>query len=82
MQVAELNLPARFAAATHFSKAYGAAHTAADKLTRITTDDGKLKPDTTREDSRAVVKSLQEALCAARALDNILAGNPPPRRGD
>ena len=82
MQVAELNLPARFAAATHFSKAYGAAHTAADKLTRITTDDGKLKQDTTRADVKIVVQALQESLSAARALDNLLAGNQPPKIGD
>lgn len=82
MEVSELNLPAKFAAKEHFNKCYGAAHTAADNLTRITTPDGKLHENASRENSRGIVKALSEALCAARALDNILAGNPPPKNGD
>ena len=82
MQVIELNLPARYAAGTHFRTCYGAAHYAADNLGRLIDAEGRIKPETSREDTRRLVTLLTESLCAARALDNLLAGNPPPRRGE
>jgi hypothetical protein len=82
MEVAQLELPARYAAGTHFKVAYGAAHYAGDQLNKMTTGDGPLRQDVTREDSKLLVRTLSEALCAARAMDNLLAGNLPPRRGE
>jgi hypothetical protein len=82
MEVAQLNLPARYAAGTHFKTACGAAHYAAEELVKMATADGTLAPATNRDGTRSLLRSLQEALCAARELDNLLAGNQPPRRGD
>jgi hypothetical protein len=82
MEVAQLSLPAHYAAGTHFKTAYGAAHYAAEELARLATQDGTLLPATNRDNTRSLVRSLQEALCAAREMDNLLAGNQPPRRGE
>lgn len=82
MSVLELNLPARFAAGTQFKKVYGATHFAADQLQHLATEDGRLKDNAGSTDTKMLLVSLQEALCAARELDNILAGNPLPRRGE
>ncbi len=82
MPEAEINLPVRIAASPHFRKCYGLAHLATEKLARISTEEGALKKDVTREDSRSLVKSLTEALCAAREFDNILGGVPTPKRGE
>lgn len=81
MTIGQLNLPARYAAGEHFKKSYGAAHFATDRLDRMTDAEGRIKPGTNHEDTKQLCKVLSESLCAARALDNILAGNPPPKIG-
>jgi hypothetical protein len=82
MQVAQLSLPARYSAGTHFKTAYGAAHHAADQVASLTDDNGCLRTDASHDQVRAFVNSLSRALSAARELDNLLAGNQPPRRGE
>ena len=82
MQVIELNLPARFAACDKFKRCYGTAHHAGDLLQRMTTEDGRLRDNVDSADTKLVLSALTEAVCAARELDNILADNPPPRRGE
>lgn len=82
MQIAQLNLPARYSAGTHFKTAYSAAHLAADRIAGMTDDNGCLRLDVSHEDVRGAVNNLSAALCAARDLDNLLAGNPPPKRGE
>ena len=82
MQVQQLNLQSKIHAGQHFRDAYGAAHHAADVLARQADDDGRVKPDMDLETSKRLVSSLTTALCAARALESLLAGNQPPRRGE
>lgn len=36
----------------------------------------------TRDVSIELVKRCREASCAANALDNLMAGNPPPKYGE
>lgn len=81
MQLAQLNLPARMTARDHFATVYAAAHTAADRITKFTDDLGQPRPDLDHEAMRRIVNNLSQALCAARELDNLLAGNQPPKRG-
>lgn len=82
MKITQLAPPARYALGTHFKAGYQAAHFAADQLAKMADANGTLQPTVQREQSQKLVRTLQEALCAARELDNILAGNPPPRRGE
>jgi len=82
MEVAQLNLPARYSAGTHFKAAYGAAHTAAERLEALSDPNGQLQLTANREQTRALVKLCREQLCAAQALDNLLAGSQPPKRGE
>jgi hypothetical protein len=82
MEISQLTLPARYAAGTHFKTAYGAAHAAADSLHKLADFDGRIRTDAGKDEVRRVMTSLSEALCAARELDNLLAGNQPPRRGE
>lgn len=82
MTIQELNLPARYAAGLHFRTAYSAAHVAADRLERMADDNGRLRDDAGTEQTKETIRLLTEALCAARELDNLLAGNPPPKRGE
>lgn len=79
MQLAQLNLPARLVAREHFVTAYASTHRAADALADNAED---ALPDLTGEDMKAITRQLTEALCAARALENLLVGNPLPRRGE
>jgi hypothetical protein len=82
MEVSELSLPACYAASTHFKTVYGSTHFAADQLEKLATSEGRLRQTVSRDETRALVVLLQESLCAAREMDNLLAGNQPPRRGE
>ncbi|HSV73194.1 MAG TPA: hypothetical protein VLH79_05490 [Chthonomonadales bacterium] len=82
MTPAELPLPRRLVAGDHFHAACEATHHAADILQRGCNMSGRMRADLPRADTQRLVDSLTQALCAARALDNLLAGNPPPKRGE
>jgi hypothetical protein len=75
-------MPAKYSAVTHFKAVYCAAHMATERLTKLADDSGALRPRVNADDTKKLLRELQEATCAARALDNLLAGNPPPRRGE
>lgn len=82
MEIAQLNLPARYTAQTHFKTCYAAAQFAADQLAKLADDEGRVREQMGVEDTKKLLRLLTEAGCAARALDNLLAGNPAPRRGE
>ena len=78
MNIGELNLPARWATVPHFKTTYAQTNRAADLLAKHAPDAAEFSC----ADAKELCRLLSEALCAARAVDNILAGNPVPKRGD
>lgn len=60
-----------------FATAYGAAHTACNKL-QIAADQTTI----TTADYDAILRDLRDALCRLTALRSELAGNPRPPRGE
>jgi hypothetical protein len=58
-----------------FDFAYAHAHRAADELAQVFST-GKID----RERSRLIYSQLTAALCAWQEFDNLLAGNPEPKR--
>lgn len=60
-----------------FDIAYAQTNRAAEVTEQMATDGGNMQAK-----SKELVRLLTEALCAARELDNRLAGNPAPKRGD
>ena len=78
MSVSALPLPVRWATVPHFKTAYAQTNRAADLLAKHAGI-----PDHFRNsDAKELCRLLTEALCSARALENVLSGNPPPKRGD
>lgn len=82
MKVEQLSKPVLAVAVAHFKPIYAQTHRAADCIDEHVHGGICVPDDFGPVDSKEVVRLLTEALCAARALDNLLAGNPAPRRGE
>ena len=78
MKIGELNLPARFAAGPHFKTTYAQTQRAAELLIQQGTQ--QFPDDLTLDQVNELLRLQTEAICATRALKNILTGNPAPRR--
>ena len=82
MEIAQLNLPARYTAQTHFKTCYAAAQFAADELTKLADEGGRVRAQVSTDDTQKLLRLLREANSAATALNSLLAGNPAPKRGE
>lgn len=82
MTIEQLPKAAIGPAVDRFKKAYAQAHRAAEQLSEHVHGGVCVPDEFGSDDAKEVVRLLTEALCSARALDNLLAGNPPPKKGE